>query len=407
MSFDRWIPGGISNHDGVPAMLEAFKKDTNEKKVNLSPGLYCDDDAKTWVLPSVKKAREILLADPSFNHDVLPQLGYPDFVSAARQITFGHTLDTRTIASMQTIAGTGANHFFARLMSDTLRPATVWLSDPSWENHTKIWTHVNPNIKQRSYPYYDYQTAKLDIEGMLSTLRDQATAGDVVILQACAHNPTGLDPSREQWRRIAEVCEEKKLFPLLDSAYQGFATGDVDDDGYAIRHFATRANGRTEFAVAQSFSKNFGLYGERVGALHLVVGGRGGADGVEEVLKTIARAEITSPPGFGAKIVATIVKTPDLREQWQRDMKTISGRLRNIRKRLYDELTKRGTPGNWGHFVTDIGMFSMTGLAPEKVAVLRERFHIYLMPTGRLAFTGLTESAVEYVAESIHRVVTA
>ncbi|KAI1133461.1 aspartate aminotransferase-like protein [Nemania abortiva] len=405
MSFSEWIPEQvISDRDGVPAMIEVFRRDTSEKKVNLSPGIYCDDDAKTWVLPAVKKAREILLADPNFSHDVLPQLGYPEFVSVARQITFGDTLNARAIASIQTIAGTGANQFFARLVSDTLRPATVWLSDPSWENHTKIWAHVNANIQQRWYPYYCYDTSTLDIEGMISTLKDQAETGDVLILQACAHNPTGLDPSREQWRRIAEVCEEKKLFPLLDSAYQGFATGDADNDAWAIRHFTTCANGKIEFAVAQSFSKNFGLYGERLGALHVVVGNRGIADKVEDMLKKISRAEITSSPGFGAKVVATIVQTPGLKEQWQRDMKTMSSRLRNMRQRLYDELTKRGTPGNWGHIVTDIGMFSMTGLSPVKVAILRDSFHVYLMPTGRLAFTGLTEGTVEYVADSIHRV---
>ncbi|KAI0102037.1 aspartate aminotransferase-like protein [Nemania sp. FL0031] len=407
MSFSRWISQHVvPDHDGVPAMLEVFRKDTSDNKVNLSPGLYCDDDAKTWVLPAVKKAREVLLADPNFNHDVLPQLGYPDFVSVAQQITFGATLNTRAITSMQTIAGTGANQFFARLMSDTLRPTTVWLSDPSWENHAKIWTHVNAEIRQQLYPYYNYETSVLDIEGMISMLKDQAVAGDVLILQACAHNPTGLDPSREQWNRIAEICVEKKLFPLFDSAYQGFATGDADNDAWAIRYFTTYANGKIEFAVAQSFSKNFGLYGERLGALHVVAGNRDVAEKVGAVLKRIARAEITSPPGFAAKLVATIVQTPELREQWQRDMKTMSSRLRNIRQRLYDELTKRDTPGNWDHLVTDIGMFSMTGLTPEKVAILRDRFHIYLMPTGRLAFTGLTEGNVEYVAKSIHRVAT-
>jgi aspartate aminotransferase len=158
------------------------------------------------------------LADPNLNHDISPQLGYPDFVEAARQITFGDALESRTITSMQTIAGTGANQFIARFLSDTLRPKTVWLSDPSWENHTKIWTHVNADIEQRCYPYYDYKSSTLDIEGMISTLRDEATSGDVIVLQACAHNPTGLDPSRDQWQRIAEICEEKQIFPVFDSA---------------------------------------------------------------------------------------------------------------------------------------------------------------------------------------------
>ncbi|RWA14539.1 hypothetical protein EKO27_g585 [Xylaria grammica] len=337
MSLFGQIPDQVP--DNTFATIEAFRENVDEKKVNLSPGLYCDESATPWVLPAVKKAREIILADPNFNHDISSQLGYPEFILVARQ-------------------------FFARLMSDTLRPRTVWLSDPTWENHTKIWTHVNADIEQRYYPYYDYETSTLDIEGMLSALKSQAAGGDVLILHACAHNPTGLDPSREQWQRIAEICQEKKIFPFFES-----------------------------------FSKNFGLYGERVGALHVVTSDRDTADRVEKVLRKISRAEISSTPSFGAKIVATIVQNPDLREQWHRDMKTMSNRLGIMRRRLYEELTKRGPPGNWDHLLTDIGMFSMTGLSPEKVKVLRDTFHIYLFPTGRLSFTGLTESNVDAAIE--------
>ncbi|KAI1177203.1 aspartate aminotransferase-like protein [Nemania sp. FL0916] len=394
----------VRTKDAVVVLIDAFRDDSHEKKVNLCPGMYCDDNARTWVLPAVKKARELLLADPNFNHDVLPQQGYPAFVSAARQIAFGDTLNTRIITSIQTIGGTGANQFIARFMSDNHRPSTVWLSDPSWENHTQIWTYVNPEIEQCYYPYYDYKTSTLDIEGMTSTLHDRANSGDVLVLQTCGHNPTGLDLSREQWSRIAEICEDKKLFPVFDSAYQGIATGDTDEDAWAIRHFATRSYGM-EFAVAQSFSKNFGLYGERVGALHIVTNDRDVAASVQDKLKKIARAEFTSAPCFGAKIIATVFETPALREQWQCDLKTISSRLRRMRRRLYDALVKRGTPGNWGHMLTDLGFFSMTGFSPEQVAVLRDSFHIYLLPTGRLAFTGLTEAAVEYVADSIHQVI--
>ncbi|KIM92880.1 hypothetical protein OIDMADRAFT_173656 [Oidiodendron maius Zn] len=404
MSFFEQILEAVP--DSTFAMIEAFKADSNGKKVNLSPGIYRDDNAKTWVLPSVKKAKEILQADQNLNHDISPQMGYPDLVSVARQMTFKDTLDSRTVTSMQTISGTGANHFIARFLSDTLQPKTVWLSDPTWDNHPKIWRHTNPATEQRLYPYYDYKTSTLDIEGMLSTLREKASRGDVIILQACAHNPTGLDPSRENWEAIAEVCEEKEIFPIFDSAYQGFATGDADNDAWAIRHFATRVNATMEFAVAQSFSKNFGLYGERVGALHIVTRTRDSAAKVEGVLKTISRAEITSAPGFGAKVVATIIQNPTLRGQWQDDLKTMSGRLRDMRKRLYDELTKRHTPGNWGHLLTDIGMFSIMGLSQEQVAILKDTFHVYLLPSSRLSWTGLTSWNVEYVAESIHRVVT-
>ncbi|KUJ22229.1 PLP-dependent transferase [Mollisia scopiformis] len=404
MSLFEHILEGVP--DSIFAMMEAFAADTNDKKVNLSPGIYRDDNAKTWVLPSVQKAREILVADQNLNHDISPQMGNPDLVSVARQITFKDTLSSRIITSMQTISGTGANHFIARLLSDTLQPKTVWLSNPTWENHPKIWTHVNSAIEQHLYPYYDYRTSTLDIEGMISTLKERASRGDVIILQVCAHNPTGLDPSMEDWETIAEVCEEKGIFPVLDSAYQGFATGDADNDAWAIRHFAARSRGTMEFAVTQSFSKNFGLYGERVGVLHIVTRTRGSAAKAESALKTLSRAEITSAPAFGAKVVATILQDQVLREQWQEDLKTMSGRLRHMRKRLYDELIKRNTPGNWAHLLTDIGMFSYMRLSEDQLAILRNTFHVYLLPSSRLSWTGLTSRNVEYVAESIHKVVT-
>ncbi|KAF5704414.1 aspartate aminotransferase [Fusarium mundagurra] len=355
MSLFKNIPGAMP--DNAFAMIEAFKEDTYKDKVNLSPGIYRDDDAKTWVLPSVKKARQIIQANPNLNHDISPQMGYPDLVSVAREITFKDKLGSRSITSMQTIAGTGANYLIARFLSSVSQPNTVWLSNPTWENHPKIWKHTNPTTKQRLYPYYNHKTSTLDIEGMVSKLKEEASKGDVIVLQACAHNPTGLDPSREQWEVIAGICEEKGLFPIFDSAYQGFATGNIDNDGWAIRHFTTCSNGTIEFAVAQSFSKNFGLYGERVGALHVVTRNNDTAAKVETTLKQISRAEITSTPGFGAKVVATIYQNPGLREQWHRDLDTMSSRLRDMRMQLYEELMKRGTPGDWGHLLTDVSNY--------------------------------------------------
>ncbi|KAI0521270.1 aspartate aminotransferase-like protein [Xylaria bambusicola] len=400
MSILEHIPDGVP--DGVSETMAAFKGDGNKLKVNLSPGLYCDENAKPWVLPVVKEARHSLISDGTLN--ISPQTGDPGFVSAAREIMFGDALADKSITSIQTIAGTGANQFAARFLSDTLQPETVWLSDPTWENHTKIWMHVNPAIKQRYYPYFDYKTSTLDVEGMIFLLRAQASKGDVLILHACAHNPTGLDPSKDDWQRIAEVCEEKQLFPVFDCAYQGFASGNIDDDAWAIRHFITRSKGPIELAVAQSFSKNFGLYSERIGCLHIVTKSPNIAAKVDALLRTISRAQISSAPAFSAKVVAMIWETPELKRKWHGDLQTMNTRLRKMRARLHSELTKRKTPGDWDHFLTDIGMFSMTGFPLQKVKRLREEFHVYLMPTGRLSFTGLTEGNVEYVADCMHQV---
>ena len=166
----------------------------------------------------IQQARAQLEADPSFNHDVQPQLGCPPFISAARELAFGDAAKCRAVTSIQTIAGTGANHFVAKFVSDVLQPQNVWFSNPTWENHSSIWTHVNPSIRQRHYPYYDFQRSALDIEGLLSALRNNASRNDAIVLHACAHNPTGLDPTREQWEAIAAVCDEKGIFPIFDMA---------------------------------------------------------------------------------------------------------------------------------------------------------------------------------------------
>lgn len=216
MSLFQNIDG--SQADNAFAMIEAFRVDPSERKVNLSPGIYRDESAKTWVLPSVKQARDILVADSSLNHDISPQMGHPGFLKAAREIAFAEILDRRIVTSMQTIAGTGANHLIARFLADVHKPKTVWLSNPSWENHTKIWTHVDSSIQQQQYPYFNYKTFSLDTEGVVSKLRQHAVQGDVIVLQACAHNPTGLDPSKEQWQTIAQICEEKGLFVVFDMA---------------------------------------------------------------------------------------------------------------------------------------------------------------------------------------------
>ncbi|OAA60350.1 Aspartate/other aminotransferase [Niveomyces insectorum RCEF 264] len=384
MAFAQLPP---SAPDASFSLIAAYRADTNENKVDLCPGFYRDENGKPWILPSVRKAKEIVHADPTLDHEHLPQLGSPELVAAGRAIAFGNAASSR-IASIQTVSGTGSNHLGARLLAHVLRPEAVWLSDPTWINHTEIWTYDGPSIHQRFYPYYDKENAKLAFDAMISTLKAEAKAGDVIVLHACAHNPTGVDPSHEQWKAIGEVCVEKGLFPLFDSAYQGFATGDVDADAWAIRHFLTLQDGKMELAVAQSFSKNFGLYGERIGALHIATRDTTTAANVEGKLKKISRAEISTPPSYGARVIAAVMRSPELKRQWLADLDTMSSRMRKMRRRLFEELIQRGTPGTWEHLLTDIGMFSMTGLSRDQVVRLKDEFHIYLLPSGRLSVTG-------------------
>jgi aspartate aminotransferase len=258
------------------------------------------------------------------------------------------------------------------------------------------------------YPYYSPATKAVDIAGTMSAL-EVAEPNDVVILQTCAHNPTGVDLSNLQWMKILDLVQRKKLFVVFDNAYQGFATGDVDDDAWAVRQFTEEIlASRTHpgLCVAQSFSKNFGLYGERVGALHLVVPRHLSAQGARSELMAIARAEYSNPPRSGAGIVETILGNQHLKAQWKIDLHTMSSRIKKMRHELRWRLEKE-TQQDWSHIETQIGMFSSTGLTSQQVSRLRDEFHVYLLPSGRLSVCGLTETNVQYVADAICEVVSA
>lgn len=243
---------------------------------------------------------------------------------------------------------------------------------------------------------------------MLAAL-DCAESNDIVILQACAHNPTGVDLSKDHWMQVVDLVCRKKLFVVFDNAYQGFASGNVDGDAWAVRHFAATILSSSEthaglgMCVAQSFSKNFGLYGERVGALHLVVPSHLSAQGACGELMAIARSEYSNPPRFGASIVEMVLGDPVLRSQWKADLDTMSSRMRRMRRELRKRLEKE-TGRDWSHVETQIGMFSYTGVNKDQVATLRDKFHVYLLPSGRLSVCGLNDENVEYVAYAVGQV---
>ncbi|EKG17946.1 Dihydrodipicolinate synthetase-like protein [Macrophomina phaseolina MS6] len=387
-------------------IMRDFALDETPGKISLGAGVYRDDEAKPWVLPSVREAEHRILADPTIDHEYQPMTGHPSFVAHAQNLTFGPLTPQLAprIASIQTISGTGANHMAARFLSDVLRPARVWISDPTWGNHHLLWEVAAPHVKQRLYPYYDAATRGLDLAGMLRTLDAEAQPGDVILLHACAHNPTGIDPSPAQWSAIADLCERKGLFPFFDSAYQGFASGDLDADAASIRLFASRG---FELAVAQSFSKNFGLYGQRAGALHLLLNDAGVQPRTLSQLVRLVRGEFSTTPVHGARIVATILSDQALREQWLVDLNVMARRIKEMRGRLYEGLKKRGTPGSWDHIVEQIGMFSYTGLSAQQVRRLRDEHHVYLMSSGRASIAGLNTRNVEAAAAAIDAVVRA
>jgi len=406
MSADNWSNVPLAPPDSIFKLTAAYKADTYPQKVNLGVGAYRDDDNRPWVLPSVKKATAMLLGDPALDHEYLPITGLPEFTSAAAKLILGAESDALKegrVVSVQTISGTGANHlgalFLSRFYEWEGAEKQVWLSNPTWANHFAIFRNVS--ITPLEYPYFAPRTISLDIEGFLGSLKT-ANSRSVFLLHACAHNPTGIDPTKEQWGLIADVMLERKHYAFFDCAYQGFASGDLDQDAWAVRYFMQRG---VPMLVCQSFAKNAGLYGERVGALHVIAGTKEAADRVRSQLSVLQRSEISNPPSHGARIVSLILNNPDLFEDWKADIAVMAERIIGLRKQLVELLEAKGTPGSWKHITEQIGMFSFTGLQPTQVETLCSRAHIYMTGNGRISMAGLNSKNIEYVATQFDLVV--
>ncbi|EGN95393.1 hypothetical protein SERLA73DRAFT_186351 [Serpula lacrymans var. lacrymans S7.3] len=406
MSAETWQDVPLAPPDSIFKLTAAYKADPYPQKVNLGVGAYRDDDNNPWVLPVIKKATQILLNDPTLDHEYLPITGLPEFTAAAARLILSPTspaLAEGRVVSVQTISGTGANHLGALFLSKFYNwdgPKQVYLSDPTWANHHAIFRNVG--IEPLNYPYYDPKTIGLDFNGFIGTL-ESAAPRSVFLLHACAHNPTGVDPTGEEWEKIAEIMLSKKHYAFFDCAYQGFASGDLDKDSSAVRYFVEKG---VPMLVCQSFAKNAGLYGERVGALHVVPPTKDAADRVKSQLSVIQRSEISNPPSHGARLVALILNDAGLFEEWKRDIKTMAGRIIDMRQELYSVLSDElKTPGSWEHIINQIGMFSFTGISAEQSRELTEKAHIYLTTNGRISMAGLNSHNLRYFAENLDKVV--
>lgn len=404
---ETWQDIPLAPPDSIFRLTAAYKVDTFPEKINLGVGAYRDDDSKPWVLPVVRKAEAIIAADDTLDHEYLPITGLPEFTSAAAKLIIGAdsvALKEGRVVTVQTISGTGANHLGALFLSkfyfhDDERKQ-VYLSDPTWVNHFAIFENVG--IEPLTYPYYDPKTISLDFTGLINSLKT-APPRSVFLLHGCAHNPTGVDPTPEQWEIIADVIIEKNHYAFLDCAYQGFASGDLDRDAQAVRYFVERG---IPLLVCQSFAKNAGLYGERVGALHIVAPTKQAADHVRSQLSVIQRSEISNPPTYGARIVSLILNDPGLFEEWKRDVRTMAGRIIEMRKELHRLLTEElKTPGNWDHIINQIGMFSFTGITVDQSRALTENAHVYLTINGRISMAGLNSHNIKYFAENLDKAV--
>ncbi|KAM4599773.1 aspartate aminotransferase, cytoplasmic isoform 1-T1 [Fundulus diaphanus] len=390
-------------------LTQDFNNDPFPNKVNLGVGAYRTDEGKPWVLPVVKKVEKIIVHDDRLNHEYLPILGLAEFRSSSSKIVLGDdspAIRENRVGGVQCLGGTGAlkigAEFLRRFYNGSNNTKTpVYVSSPTWENHNAVFSSAGFE-DVRPYKYWDAERRGLDLSGFLGDL-ESCPEHSIFVLHACAHNPTGTDPTQEQWKQIAEVMMRRKLFAFFDSAYQGFASGNLEKDAWAVRYFVSKG---VEMFCAQSFSKNFGLYNERVGNLTIVARDADNLKRVLSQMEKIVRTTWSNPPSQGARIVAVTLSSPELFSEWKDNVKTMADRVLLMRAQLKAKLQSLGTPGTWDHITDQIGMFSFTGLNPNQVEYMVKEKHVYLMASGRINMCGLTSKNIDYVAESIHEAVT-
>ncbi|KAI9314796.1 aspartate aminotransferase [Dichotomocladium elegans] len=389
--------------DAIFSLTAGFKADTHPQKINVGVGAFRTDELKPYVLPVVKKADAILFNDATLDHEYLPIAGTPSYTKAASKLILGDNspaIAEDRVCAVQTISGTGANHTGGAFLSQYYtKSRKVYISKPTWANHRAIFGLVGFEVEE--YPYWNPTTRGLDYDALLQCLRE-APNGSIFVIHACAHNPTGVDPTVEQWKAIAAIMKAKDHFPFFDCAYQGFASGDLDRDAWAVRYFVEQG---FELLVAQSFAKNFGLYGERAGNLTVVSKTAADSKRVLSQLEKLQRAEISNPPAYGSRIVDIVLNDPALYAEWKENLKYMSSRIIDMRKALRERLEALGTPGTWNHITDQIGMFSFTGLKASQVKVLKEKYHIYMTDNGRISMAGLSTTNVDYFAKAVDDVV--
>ncbi|KAI2602492.1 aspartate aminotransferase [Hypoxylon sp. NC1633] len=380
-------------------VTEAFKADSFEKKINLGVGAYRDDQGKPYVLPSVRAAEDSIVAK-RLNKEYLGITGLPEFTKAAAQLAYGKgssALDRLVIT--QSISGTGAlrigGAFLARFYPSD---KTIYIPTPSWANHKAVFN--DSGLKVEQYRYYDQNTIGLDFEGMLADIK-AAPKGSIFLFHACAHNPTGVDPTPEQWREISEAVKSQGHYAFFDMAYQGFASGDTDKDAFAVRHFVEQGH---DICLAQSFAKNMGLYGERVGAFSVVTSSAEEKKRVESQIKILVRPLYSNPPLHGARIASEILNDPALNRQWLGEVKEMADRIITMRALLKENLEKLGSVHDWSHITSQIGMFAYTGLDAAAMDKLATEHSVYATKNGRISVAGITSDNVGRLAEAIYKV---
>ena len=386
--------------DPILGVSEMFVADTNPKKVNLGVGVYYDDNGKVPLLECVRLAERALL-ESAPPRGYLPIDGLAAYDTAVQQLVLGPdsaALADKRVVTVQTVGGTGGLKVGADFLKQLLPGSDVWISNPSWENHRALFEGAGFVVKE--YPYYDPGTRGIEFDAMLAALNG-LTAGSIVLLHACCHNPTGVDLTPDQWARVLEAVTSRGLVPFLDLAYQGLGDG-LDADAFAARLFASAT---APVFLASSFSKSFSLYGERVGALSLVTGSADEAGRVLSQIKRVIRTNYSNPPTHGGQIVARVLSTPELRATWEQEVGAIRNRIREMRRQLADGIRARVPGADVSFVLSQRGMFSYSGLTRAQVLRLREEYAVYLIDSGRMCVAALNSKNIDYVADAIAAVI--
>jgi len=385
------VPG-----DPILGLTEAYNADSRPTKVNLGVGIYYDESGRIPLLRAVQQIEQQLAQDAK-PRGYLPIDGLPAYDLATQKLLFGADsplLAAGRVATSQTIGGSGALRVGADLLKKLLSTSTIAISNPSWENHRAVFSAAGFDVVD--YTYFDAATHGLNFDGMLADLNKLAP-GSVVLLHACCHNPTGADLTQAQWRTVAALLKERKLFPFVDIAYQGFDKG-IDEDAYAVRLLAEA--GIDSYVVASSYSKSFSLYGERVGALSVVSANAAESKAVQSQVKRIIRTIYSSPSTHGAALVAGVLNSPELRALWEQELTEMRERIHALRAGMVRKLAALGAP-EFGFIQQQAGMFSYSGLSKAQVDRLRDEFGIYAVGTGRICVAALSQANLDYVTKAV------
>jgi len=394
-----WTKVEMGPPDPILGVTVAFKNDTSPNKMNLGVGAYRDDKGQPFILSCVRKA-ETRISEAKVNHEYAPIGGVPEFTKVAASLLFGadaKEIKENRVATVQTISGTGALRVAGQFLKRFLPNADIYLPEPTWGNHKPIFKDSGYNLK--SYIYYDGKGG-LDFEGMKKELK-AAPNNSIILLHACAHNPTGVDPTPSQWKELSQLFKEKQHFPFFDAAYQGFASGNPVNDALPMRIFLDAGH---QMLVCQSFAKNFGLYGERVGALHVIAGTAEETQKVLSQVLIVIRPMYSNPPIYGARLISEILNDKELAKEWAREVKLMADRIITMREQLVANLKQIGSKRDWSHITKQIGMFCFSGLNADQVKTLKEKWHIYMTNDGRISMAGVSSDKVKYLAEAIHDV---